>query len=61
MPSQLRELPTLPQEVAVFSDPLELWEAYATGSDTHLSYKEAEIKTKKKWNDAETSERRKKN
>jgi len=60
MPSQLRELPTLPQEFAVFSGPLELWEAYATGSDIHLSYKEAEEKTKKKWRDAETSERRKK-
>ena len=61
MPSQLRQLPTLPQEFAIFSGPLELWEAYATGSNTFLSYKEAEEKTKRKWRDAETSERRKKN
>ena len=56
---KLRQLPTLPQEFAIFSGPLELWEAYATGLNTFLSYKEAEEKTKK-WRDGETSERRKK-
>jgi len=43
-----RRLPALPTEFAVFAAPLELWEAYHTGSSTECSYREAEKRTKKK-------------
>lgn len=56
-----RRLPALPTEFAVFAAPLELWEAYHTGSTTECSYREAEKRTKKKWRAADTSKRKKKN